>query len=551
MIRFRPGRIRRRSASTATVAVLALLGALLTPVQPAAAAITPAKGVHLTAAHSNKCMNVAGPSTANNAKLIQYTCSPTAANDKWQAVPMGDGTFHLVSVHSNKCANVDHALTGNNVAVLQYTCSATAKHDRWRFRAVPAKPTFQLVAAHSGKCLHVGGASAGNGAALVQFTCGTAPGLNEQWYFPPTVSGRATALPTSADNPVVLVQGGNGAPDSPLVYAQIEGGGTVWLGTQRNPDDFADVRWAQPPNERFTGRPALGVHGDGSVQAVVHNAADGDVWLRNPIATGGTPLGSWHDVGGGTRTDPTVARLPDGKLVGLTLGPRGGLWHLPQDGRNVPSAGWRYLGGEGLGLVGTPSAVQTRTGLRIFALTAAGSVSTAVYESGRLTDWTDLGGAGLNGTVSAVLVPGYHVRLFVRAADGTVVTRMVAFGGTPQTDWAPLGAFVAAGPPAAVFDQVSGRIAVFARGPDQLIHLAFETATGSGVWDDWVEASAGVPASSDPSAVTVNTGRGFTWGFVFADGDATPNVFLTEAGARRGSGAEAAAFTRHEVSARR
>jgi hypothetical protein len=48
----------------------------------------------------------------------------------------------------------------------------------------------------------------------------------------------------------------------------------------------------------------------------------------------------------------------------------GRLWHLPQDGNDVPYGAWRYIGGTDF--VGEPVVAPTQTGLRVYALDKSG-----------------------------------------------------------------------------------------------------------------------------------------------------------------------------------
>ena len=347
-------------------------------------------------------------------------------------------------------------------------------------------------------------------------------------------------LPATADTPLAVVQNDLNTLGSPVNYARLDNSGNLLFGRQDNPEDFDSVTW-QNAGGGFAGAPALGVQGDGGVQLVGHRGSDGDVWLRNMVSAANSPLAAWSDVGGNTTFHPTVARLADGGLVALNLGPGGSLWYLPEDGRNVPYAGWRNLGGSNL--VGTPTAVATAQGLRVFALDATGAVSTAEYLRGALTPWTNLGGSGFNGAVSAVVLPGSRYRLFVRGADGTIRTLTNFPTGTWQTQWTQLGSFTAAGPPSALLHAgVSGLVHIFARDHDGTIRYTVETRQGSGEWPEWSNASASVRSENDPTAVQIRRSSGVSVGFAITAEGGRPTVFLADenAGLRRGAG-----FTAH------
>jgi hypothetical protein len=513
------GRLRRRG-STVLVGVMGVVAATLIAPTAAHAAITPDVAIEIKAAHSNKCLNVQGGTTANSVKLIQYTCSAAFVNDKFRVVPKGTGTYQIIANFSGKCLNVQGGLPDNSTAIIQYTCSDTATNNLWKFVAVPGKPTFRIVSAGSGKCLNISKASLDNSAPLIQYTCTTAvTTLNDQFYFPPATAASTTALPTTPKTPVVAVQGGTTAALGPLVYGFTDNAGRVWRAYQSDPDNASSTQWSPVPGlEQFAGHPVVNVQADGRVQISARNTADGDLWLSTQTTKGQTDFDTWQDVGGTSTFQPAVGKLPDGKLVTFAL-VGGQLWHLPQDGTNLPYGAWRLIGGTGL--VGEPTVVTVRDGLRIFALDQAGALQTALYRSGTLGDWTSLGGSGLTGTPAAVVLPGYLSRVVVRTADGHIATKAEKSDGTFDADWTTVGDFVAAGPPAAVMDPLTGATAIVARGDDNEVHYVSETEQASGVWGTWSTPIERV-IDTDPTIVTFNRQGGPAWGYTVRDADFTP-----------------------------
>jgi hypothetical protein len=134
----------------------------------------------LVARHSGKCLDVSSASTADSARLLQWTCN-AAANQRWTVQSLGNGYVRLVARHSGKCLDVNGASTADGATVLQYTCSGRT-NQQWQLR--DASGYVQVVARHSGKCLDVTSASTADGAAVVQYTCGS--GTNQQWTRRPT-----------------------------------------------------------------------------------------------------------------------------------------------------------------------------------------------------------------------------------------------------------------------------------------------------------------------------------------------------------------------------
>jgi hypothetical protein len=308
-----------------------------------------------------------------------------------------------------------------------------------------------------------------------------------------------------------------------LEYAFVDNIGRLMYGRQTDPDNFGSLLWAPlGGGEAFTGQPVLGENADGRVQVTGHNT-DTDVWVRTQTAKGSPDWGAWIDLASAMTWHPTVGRLPDGTLVGFAVDPQGQLWVQPQSGPNGTYLGWGNLGAASL--AGTPTVVTTATGIRLFALDTSGAMKTASYASGALSTWTSLGGSGLNGSPAAVVLPGYIVRVFVRGADGTILTKQQGSTGTFPAAWDPVGVFTAAGSPSAVLSPVSGKLEVVARGADGHIYNTGETEQASGIWRSWNDVTSFDTAATDPTAFTYANASGPTWAFVFRNIDQATRVY--------------------------
>jgi hypothetical protein len=132
--------------------------------------------VSISAVSSGKCFDVTSSSSANGAKIQQFTCS-SAANQRFTLKDAGSGQYQLVSVSSGKCLDVAGVSTANGAALQQWACGSGANQ---RF-AIQSKGNGQyaLQAAHSSKCLDVAGVSNANGALIQQWSCGT--GTNQRF----------------------------------------------------------------------------------------------------------------------------------------------------------------------------------------------------------------------------------------------------------------------------------------------------------------------------------------------------------------------------------
>ncbi|AKJ27336.1 RICIN domain-containing protein [Caldimonas brevitalea] len=143
----------------------------------------------LKSAHSGLCLQVAGASTADGAKIQQATCSGSAAQ-RFDLVADAGGTWRLVNVHSGKSLDVTDVSTANGALLQQWTTAAT---DNQRFTLTPQGDGYQLVARHSGKCVDVRDWSTAVGGAIQQWAC--APTANQRWSLTPVQSIPGTGLP--------------------------------------------------------------------------------------------------------------------------------------------------------------------------------------------------------------------------------------------------------------------------------------------------------------------------------------------------------------------
>ncbi|MEU3916905.1 RICIN domain-containing protein [Streptomyces sp. NPDC029004] len=130
------------------------------------------------AAHSGKCMDVTGESTAQDVGIQQWSCvsdgSGKKGNQMWYHDKPGDGTLTLRNEKSGRCVD---AYRGRGVQVVQWTCDGS--HDqKWRSASINGKWRFESVQ-YPGYCLDVQGASTANGAKVILYGCHT--GNNQLW----------------------------------------------------------------------------------------------------------------------------------------------------------------------------------------------------------------------------------------------------------------------------------------------------------------------------------------------------------------------------------
>lgn len=317
----------------------------------------------------------------------------------------------------------------------------------------------------------------------------------------------------------------DGAPAGKLHHTYVDDGGDIRWGLQENVDVEGDVRWTVlSDGQSFTGQPAITQLPSGQVRIFALRPG-GAVWSRTQTALGTMTWDPWVDLGGSMAAPPEVAKLGNGTVVLFASDSAGKLWAYSHSG-SVPF--WRGLEDKDL-VPGTVRTVEVQGGVRIFGVTATGSVVTMqYYDDGGLSGWTDLGGQNLNGKPAVVLRPGFVPQLFVRGTGGVIQTKLQDQGGAWPTDWQTIGSAVAAGSPAAVKDPGSSRIAVVYLGTDGEIHRFFETTTGSNTWGE-PEPIAGTgnsdPASSDPTTTTFINSNGQTFMVGFISVNSVPHFY--------------------------
>ncbi|PZF94630.1 non-reducing end alpha-L-arabinofuranosidase family hydrolase [Micromonospora deserti] len=191
----RPARWRRRWRSgLAAAAVVAVVGGLLTVAQtPASAATVDTTAWYvLVNRNSGKALDVHGASTADGARLIQWTRT-NANNQQFQFVDSGGGYYRLKARHSGKVADVFNFSTANGGAIVQW---ADANGTNQQFRLADSDSGYvRLVNRNSGKVAEVAGLSTADGANIQQWD--DRNGSNQQWQLIRVDGGSACALPSS------------------------------------------------------------------------------------------------------------------------------------------------------------------------------------------------------------------------------------------------------------------------------------------------------------------------------------------------------------------
>lgn len=337
-----------------------------------------------------------------------------------------------------------------------------------------------------------------------------------------------TPLPIAQYAPTTVIQTAPaaGASVGAIEYSYVDNIGVVRLGHQTNPDFFGtgSVQWsAAAVDGSFTGQPGASAYTDGRFQVTALRTT-GDYWAASQKTAGGADVNPWSGLGGSMLSSPTQITLATGTTINLAVDSDGALWHH----RVVTgtTSYWRNLGDQNL--VGPVTAVPVAQGQQLFARDTSGAVRTVLYANdGTMGSWVNLGGNGVADRPAVVAYPGPRLRSVVRAADGTIQTKIQNTDGSWPADWETVGGtFLAQGAPAAILDPVLGRTALVARGADNEIYSVFETSAGSGTWGEWNRVSeASDPSASDPTVTPVRNGSGQSWLIVWRNQNDATRVF--------------------------
>jgi hypothetical protein len=168
------------SCSVTVIATLANSGDLNVVVeyQPAASSTptptptpTPTAGAaHLVVGYAGKCLDDAGNSSANRAKVQIWTCNSSDQAQSWKYT---GGEL----IHNGKCAN-DRRSGGSGSRVILYTCNH-APDETWTHRS---DGEFVLSAKGGVLCLDDPAYSTRNGTQLIVYTCKNSS--NQHWSLP-------------------------------------------------------------------------------------------------------------------------------------------------------------------------------------------------------------------------------------------------------------------------------------------------------------------------------------------------------------------------------
>jgi hypothetical protein len=134
--------------------------------------------------NSGKCLDLIGGDGSNGARINQWTCDPTSANQRWAILPTENRDhLRLISYVTGKsaCIDADSLATGAQLHDWRYTGNNPAQ----QFDLVDAgSGWFKIKNVHSGKVLDVNGFSIDNDAKVQQWDDNGGQG-NQLWRLQP------------------------------------------------------------------------------------------------------------------------------------------------------------------------------------------------------------------------------------------------------------------------------------------------------------------------------------------------------------------------------
>lgn len=138
----------------------------------------------LKTAATGHCLDVSGSSTANGAKIQEWTCNGTQAQ-VFHVTSVGSGYYKIVNIHSDKAVDVKDVSTAANAPIQQWGYGGGANQ---QFRLVDrGNGEYSIHARHTDMVLDVVWGNPADGTPIVQYPWHGTP--NQRWTFTPTGGG--------------------------------------------------------------------------------------------------------------------------------------------------------------------------------------------------------------------------------------------------------------------------------------------------------------------------------------------------------------------------
>jgi len=130
-------------------------------------ATLPSGNYQLLNKNSNKCVDVSGGNTANNANIVQWDCIAGAQNQQWQFVATDSGFYRLTARHSGKVIDIAGGNTANGAKAIQWEYLGGA-NQQWKPFDVGGG-YYKFISRSSGRALELPGCNTANGTQLQQW----------------------------------------------------------------------------------------------------------------------------------------------------------------------------------------------------------------------------------------------------------------------------------------------------------------------------------------------------------------------------------------------
>jgi hypothetical protein len=152
------------------------LSAYLIDIMPSSNVIVSGATYKIINLNSRKALDVYQASTADGAKVCQWT-DTESDNQKWVITDVGGGIYKIISVNSGKALDVYQASTVDGAGICQWTYTGS-NNQKWQIIS-NGDGTFRVISVNSGKALDVYQASTADGAKVCQWTY--TGGNNQKW----------------------------------------------------------------------------------------------------------------------------------------------------------------------------------------------------------------------------------------------------------------------------------------------------------------------------------------------------------------------------------
>ncbi|WP_220182732.1 ThuA domain-containing protein [Sphaerisporangium album] len=149
----------------------------------------------ITAQHSGK--NVTPVSDADDALIVQKS-GTQGPEQKWEAMPLPDGSYQFKNLKSGKCLDVPGGSGAAGTQLVQWSCHPSTAPDQvnQRFFPLASGDTYKITSAASGLCLDINSGSHEDGGAVIQWNCVNAD--NQRFGFTPVAEADKTPPVTTA-----------------------------------------------------------------------------------------------------------------------------------------------------------------------------------------------------------------------------------------------------------------------------------------------------------------------------------------------------------------